>query len=167
MSFPDVLLQHPFNPVSNHHDHSDTDKSWAHKYRSIKKLRMHTDANGPPDWSPLADVLSDDPLRRSASSVQTNPRALWELANENDGESYFDVEILPPVLSKFQTFPKIHTRSFPSDHGKNKIDCALMWAENIAVIGEYKRNLIDRRIWEAGSLEKKKTQEKLSRELRG
>lgn len=127
---------------------------------------MRTNANGT-NWSPLVPPLGDDSIRRSQPSLQTNARARWVLGNEDDGAAYFRVEILSQVLSKFQTLPAIHERSFPSEHGKNRIDCALMLADHIAVIGEFKRNLIDKRHWDDGSLEQKPKQVKLSRELRG
>ena len=168
MSVTDILLQHPLNDVINVHDHSNTNQSWAEKYEGItaKELRIYTHDNGP-DWSPLIPELSDDMIRRSEASIWSNARSCWVLGNEDDGAAYFRAEILAPVLSKFQKFPAIYERSFPETNGRKKIDCALMWGGYAAAICKFKRNLIDTRIWYDGILEKKSSELRLSRELRG
>ncbi|RBR06913.1 uncharacterized protein FIESC28_10884 [Fusarium coffeatum] len=171
----DILLQHPFNLAENKNEKSDTNKAWAERYKTITdgQLNIHTtplpDGTIDPDcWSAFVPEDRDDVWRRGEQSVHPNARSKWVLANEDDVTTWFQVEIVAPVFSKFRRFGSVHhLGKSPPDRGGVIVDSRIRWGTRTIAIGEFKRNIFKPKTWIGKRLYKDKEQQRLSREIRG
>ncbi|KAK0370666.1 hypothetical protein CLIM01_11979 [Colletotrichum limetticola] len=180
-----ILIEHPDNQVANLRLQSYSGSNKFPNTRPIKnsQLRVHTVYNRghykEVSWDALLDLSNDDYLRLDAESNKPNPRAGWVLGVEQDGADYFYQEISAVVLSKFTEYPRIFNQSQmgpPPGRSGKFVDSVYYWKDtsdnegrlhHVALIGEFKRNVLKPYMWQAGNIESDNLQVALSRELRG
>ena len=172
-----LISQQLINAINNPEMVSYTDKTWAREYHSIQNLKIHT-VEGQDRVvyanfdGPLISLLADEPKRMGEIAQMPNTR-FWRLETEADIEHWWHTEVSDVVLAAWANYPLIvqtcHTKPLTGTNIPENIDCTYsMYVGNCRVpvaLGEMKRNLINRREWQTGSLGD--AQRKLARELRG
>ncbi|KAK7434037.1 hypothetical protein Landi51_13693 [Colletotrichum acutatum] len=180
-----LLMEHPDNQVvnlqlegysgSNKFTNTKSIKNSQLMIRTVYSFGKYIESR----WDALLDLSGDDYLRLDAESSKPNPRAGWVLEVEQDGADYFHQEIESVVLSKFTEYPRIFHQSQmgPSHRRSGKyVDSVFYWKDtsddagrlqHVALIGEFKRNILKPLLWQAGTIEHDSNQVALSRELRG
>lgn len=172
-----LLQQHSTNPVTNPGYTSSTNKQWTSSFDPIGELHVHTVDNGGAIFAtyngPFLPEYDDDVVRRNAMGYPPNARQ-WRLETEEDGRIWFHTEVSNIVLAAWAGYPVVLQTSEASSLIEHRIAETVDISYSIhvhntrrpLVIGEGKRNLINRRQWQEGNLTST-VQKSLSRELRG
>lgn len=170
----DILLQHPLNTAINEGSVSRTNKGWANAFEPLKKdylkFQHYTNQDGVrPSWDQLLKPCSDDELRRARITHEPNRIAGYILRSETDVASYFNVECVNPVLSKFIDFPRVYCNmEKTAERAGHIVDVS--FSPNVMFTyccNETKKNTINPEVWLGGTFEQSKNDLSLSRELRG
>lgn len=182
LQFSDLLLLHPHpdNLVDNVATSGSTNKEWANNYRTFGNMTVHTTIGADGFFTAPFDPwflpeFEDDIERGKQWSYPPNKRH-WRLESEQDIREWFHTEVVNPVLSGWTSRPIVLQQSEVSPlerRSTEKVDD--FYTINIGttttakypfLIGEFKKNLMDRDQWQSGRLTTV-DQKQLSRELRG
>lgn len=151
-----------------------TNKRWANDFEPLKKdyltFQHYTDEHGVhPCWDQLLTPCSDDKLRRARITREPNHIAGYRSSSETDVASYFKVECVNPVLSKFIDFPRVYCNmEMLAERAGHFIDTSFLSIDQFTLCcNETKNKTINPAVWLDGTFEKSKNDLSLSRELRG
>jgi len=173
------LWQTPTNPVKNPEISSSTGKIWARSYPAIQdaQLMVHTylqNSLTTADFDRLDLQSHDDSLRGSEACTEPNYRK-WRIACEAGCENWFHNEISNVVLSAWARYPSVlqtsHAKPLSEEVIAQNVDATYSTRINgrrvPVIIGEFKRNLIDAELWQAGTVGHAGVQKNFAQELRG
>ncbi len=180
-----LLGQHPTNPVHATELHTGSNKPWTKAFPPITNMKVHTqvidqlrDEQGRLRYIVKADFdgpflpeYDDDQIRFDQPAYPTNYRK-WRLASEKDGHLWFHTEVSNIVLAAFAHHPNImdaaEEKALTEETSNVTVDLGYSVKFNDhsrhLAIGEFKRGLLDFRIWQSGKLTGK--QVAFSQELR-
>ncbi|AEO59667.1 hypothetical protein MYCTH_2308128 [Thermothelomyces thermophilus ATCC 42464] len=174
----ELILQNSTNEIDNPKYITRSDKEWAHEYAGIENILLHTTPGyGGNTVHATFDSaflpLDDDEERRMTEPANPPNERSWRLETEADVEHWWHTEVSDVVLAAWARYPGIvqtcHTKPLSDVNIPENVDATYaIYIGNQrkpVVIGEMKRNLINRREWEAGNVTS--SQQKLARELRG
>ncbi|KAL2186572.1 hypothetical protein L209DRAFT_731432 [Thermothelomyces heterothallicus CBS 203.75] len=173
----ELILQNTTNTIMNPDYTSYPKKLWAQNYTPIGNLFVHTTENDDGIVNANFDSaflpLDDDEERRTTEPAYPPNKRFWRLETEADVEHWWHTEVSDVVLAAWARYPGIvqtcHTTPLNDVKIPENVDATYaMYIGNQrkpVVIGEMKRNFINRDEWENASLGN--AQQKLARELRG
>lgn len=175
-----MLDQHPPNDIVHTESNSgQNNRSWIPNYHPISNLIVHTtiSLDGVVNATYEAGFLpegNDDRLRLNAIALPPNKRE-WHLLSVADRELWFHTEISNIVLAVWSQYPTVlqtshsrpHEVSTPADEVATAYSIQRGSSRAFLVVGEIRKNVINRDVWQSGNLTTKATQNRLSQELRG
>ncbi|GAB1320242.1 hypothetical protein MFIFM68171_10452 [Madurella fahalii] len=174
-----LLDEHPSNPVQDTGYYTDSRKKWQDRYPTITNLLVQTcvlvSGCVTAKFDSFQPLQYDDELRLSELAYPPNRRS-WRLASDADAGNWFHHEISNIVISAWAKYPNLLQIAEAPALAEVRVDETVdvlysVTQENNTMrlpvaAGEWKRNTINAREWQMGTL-KSVTQQRLGQELRG